>query len=221
MRYARQEALEQIGRQGQKKLLKSKVVIVGVGALGTVTCELLARAGVGEILLIDNDEVHLVNLQRQLFLEEDIGKSKAKVMQKRVSQINKDVKVKVFEEFLTEQNSNVLTGYDLILDCTDNMKARQVINAHCKTSKQIWIHAAGSSVKGNLVVIDDPERFEKIFKTAQTFDSCEEIGVINSLTMTISSLQVVEAIKILTDQSYCKDLIRINLWENKYERYKI
>ncbi len=218
-RYARQIKLGEIGGEGQGYLLNSRVAVIGVGALGTVCSQLLVRAGIGELLLVDNDVVDIVNLQRQvLFGEEDVGKQKTVVAKNMLEKINSDVKIKIFNEWLNLDNVNVLDDYDLILDCTDNMKARHVINDYCKESKKIWIHAAGSGVKGNILVVDNPETFSQIFKTNESFDSCEEIGVINSLTSVIASLQVTEALKILMKKDYCRDLIRFNLWNNEYLR---
>ena len=214
--------LKELGGEAQEFLVNSKVAIVGVGALGTVSSQLLVRAGVLNLLLIDNDTIDLVNLQRQvLFDEEDVNKQKTVVAKSKLEKINSEVKVKILNEWLTPDNVNVLDDYDLILDCTDNMKARHVINDYCKKSKKIWIHAAGSGVKGNILVVDNPDTFSKIFKTNESFDSCEEVGVINTLTNVIASLQVTEALKILTKKSYSKDLIRFNLWNNNYQKIKV
>lgn len=221
MKYLRQEKLKEIGKEGQKLISKAKIAIIGIGALGTVASELLARAGIGNLLLIDKDLVHEVNLQRQLFEEKDKGKEKVLAMKERIQKINSSVKVETLTEYLSNQNTNILENYDLILDCTDNMKTRHIINEYCKKTKKIWIHAAGSGVKGNILVVDSPEKFSKIFKSNESFDSCEEIGVINTLTTIIASLQVTEAIKIITKKEYSKELIRFNLWENEYFKYKI
>ncbi len=222
MRYARQVALAEIGVEGQRKLENANVAIVGVGALGTVAAELLVRAGIRGVLLVDDDYVDEINLQRQtLFKEKHIGSKKVNAALKELEEINSKVKITTKEKFISGGDTSFLRNYDLILDCTDNMKARHTINNHCKKTKQMWIHAAGSGVKGNILVVEKPEVFERLFKTAESFDSCEEIGVINTLTNTIASLQVTEAFKVLTGENYCKDLIRFNLWNNKYERFKI
>ncbi len=221
-RYARQVKLKELSNTGQELLSSSKVAIVGVGALGTVSSQLLVRAGVLNILLIDNDTVDIVNLQRQvLFDEEDVGKEKTMVAKQKLEKINSEARIELFNEWLTPDNAKVLGDYDLMLDCTDNMKARHVINDYCKESKKIWIHAAGSGVKGNILVVDNPDTFSKIFRTNESFDNCEEVGVINTLTNIIASLQVTEALKILTKQNHCKDLIRFNLWTNQYHKIKL
>ncbi len=221
-RYVRQRVLRQIGNEGQEKLKSSKVVVIGVGALGTLTAELLVRAGIGKILLVDKDVVDMVNLQRQVLFEEvDIGQKKVVVAKEKLQRINKNIEIEVIDDFLRDGNSIMLNDCDLILDCTDNMRARHAINNYCASTEKKWVHAAGSGVTGNVLVVDNPVLFEKIFGGSASFDSCEEIGVMNSLTAMVSSLQVTEALKILVGDEYCKDLIRVNVWENKYERIRV
>src|SRR3989344_6084298 len=128
-RYSRQILLKEIGREGQKLLQDKKVAIVGVGALGTVAAELLARAGVGNLILVDRDMVEESNLQRQtLFDEKDIGKNKAAAAEQRIKKINSDIKVEFHSIHLNPQNIDVLQSADLILDCTDNLQTRFLIN---------------------------------------------------------------------------------------------
>lgn len=222
-RYIRQIKLEEIGKQGQEKICAGSVIVVGVGALGTATSELLVRAGIGKICLIDGDSVSLVNLHRQLLFEEaDDGKKKAFVAKEKLNKINSDVEIEIVEEFLDENNVDMLlTGYDLILDCTDNMRTRKIINDYCLRFDKIWIYAAASSTKGNVLVVDNPQKFNSIFKTGETFDNCKEIGVINTVTAIVSSLQVTEAIKIIVGKAYCKKLIRFNVWDNSYELFEL
>lgn len=220
MKYLRQEKLKEIGPKGQKLISNSKIAIIGIGALGTITAQLLTRAGISKLLLVDNDEVHITNLQRQFFDEKDIGKQKTLVTKNKLKKINSDIKINTVEEFLAQKNVDMLKDYDLILDCTDNMKTRHIINEYCQENKKIWIYAAGSGTKGNILVVDNPDKFSSIFKSAETFDSCQEIGVLNTLTTIIASLQVTEAIKIITKQPYSKELIRFNIWENTYQKIK-
>jgi len=222
-RYVRQEVLKEIGVSGQKNLSKAKVAIIGVGALGTMTAELLTRAGVGELLLVDKDKISLVNLQRQvLFEEKDVGKFKVVVAKNKLKKINSEVSIRIVKEFLTPQNADaLLADYSIILDCTDNMLARNVINDYCNKQKKIWIYSAASGTSGNVLVVKNPKLFRKFFRSGETFDRCEEIGVINTITSITASLQVTEAIKIITKKNFRKDLIRINVWNNSYEKIKL
>lgn len=221
-RYLRQEVLKEIGKSGQHKIKSSSVVVVGVGALGTVSSELLVRAGVGKLLLIDGDVISFVNLQRQLYSEKDVGKKKIVVAKEHLQEVNGDVSIDLIDDFLDSENVDIfLDGYDLILDCSDNMKTRHIINNYCQRFGKIWIYAAASGTKGNVFVVYEPETFRKYFNSGETFDTCEEIGVVNSLTSLIASLQVTEALKIIVGEDYCKDLIRFDVWNNKYEKIKI
>jgi len=221
-RYLRQEVLKEIGKGGQHKIKSSSVAIVGVGALGTMSGELLVRAGVGKLLLIDGDVVSFVNLQRQLYSEKDVEKKKVVVFKEHLQEVNGDVSIDLIDDFLDSENVDIfLDGYDLILDCSDNMKTRHIINDYCQRFGKIWIYAAASGTKGNVFVVDKPETFRKYFNSGENFDTCEEIGVVNSLTVIIASLQVTEALKIIVGEDYCKDLIRFDVWNNKYEKIKI
>lgn len=220
-KYARQIKLDFFGKKGQECLARSKVVIVGVGALGTVSSQLLVRAGVGEIVLIDNDLVDVVNLQRQaLFDSVDVGKKKVSVAKEKLSLINPDVLVSPVDDFLVDINSGRLfRDCDLVLDCTDNMAARHVINRACKELGKVWIHAAGSGTKGNVLVVDDFDRFDSLFKGEGYLDECSRVGVLNSLTFMIASLQVTEAFKFLLNLPHCEDLIRFDILSNSYETF--
>lgn len=222
-RYIRQIKLEEIGEIGQEKINAASVVVIGIGALGTATSELLVRAGIGKICLIDGDVVSLVNLHRQvLFVESDEGKKKVVVASERLKKINSEVEVEIVEDFVDENNVDMLlNGFDLILDCTDNMRSRKIINDYCLRFDKTWIYAAASSTKGNVLVVDNPEKFNTIFKTGETFDNCREIGVINTVTTIVSSLQVTEALKILMNKKYCKKLIRFDVWTNSYELFEL
>jgi len=221
-RYIRQIVLEEIGKEGQKKILAASVAIIGIGALGTVSSELLVRSGVGKILLVDKDVVDIVNLQRQLlFSEDDVGKKKVIAAKERLTKINFEVKIDIVEDFLDDENVSVLKDYDLILDCTDNMRARHVINDFCEKNNKKWIYAAASGIRGNVLVVENYAQFRKIFNSGETFDSCRDMGVINALINIISSLQVTECLKLIIGENYCKDLIRFDVWNNSYQKIKL
>lgn len=221
-KYTRQEILKEISHEGQKKIRNSKIAIIGVGALGTVTAELLTRAGIGELLLIDKDKITLENLHRQfLFKEQNIDQLKTQTAKQELNQINKDVTIKTHNEYLTDDNTNILADYNLILDCTDNMLTRHTINNYCAKTNKTWIHAAASGITGNVLVVKNPKIFNKIIRTGETFDNCAQIGVLNTLTTMISTLQVTQAIKIITGAKHEDGLIRINMWDADFKIYKI
>ncbi len=221
-KYIRQEKLKEINPGGQKKIRQAKIAIIGLGALGTTTAELLTRAGIGELLIIDKDKITIENLHRQtLYKEKHIGENKTTITKKELQEINKDTKIKTITQYLTKENTHNLDEYEIILDCTDNMQTRQIINQYCKETKKIWIHAAATGTKGNVLVVENPEEYNKIIRTGETFNDCTEIGVINTLTTMISAIQVTQTIKLITTNKYEQGLIRINLWESQYNIYKI
>lgn len=130
MRYDRQIILPQIGEKGQKELFGKTVLIVGVGALGTVCADLLARAGVGTLVLVDHDIIEDCNLQRvALFSDKDLLKPKALTAKEKLSSINPDVTVVAHDRPFSEGD---LEKVDLVLDCTDNLEVRYLINSACK-----------------------------------------------------------------------------------------
>ena len=217
-RYVRQEIF--ICKKEQKKLGKSKVVVIGLGALGGLTSELLVRAGIGEIILVDNDKIEIENLQRQhLYNEKDVGEYKVKVAKKKLTEINSKVKINVVFNMLNKDNLSILDS-DLVLDCTDNFEARFLINEYCVLHKIPWIYASAIRDKGNILVVKDI-CFNCVFGYRKTFEKCASVGILNTITSLVSSVQVNEAIKLLTGKKYEKDLLRFDLGSNSFERVKV
>ena len=139
-RFSRQLVLKNIGAKGQKKILSSKVLIVGVGGLGCPAAENLVRAGVGIVGLIDNDVVNLSNIHRQsLFNSKDIKKQKVSVAAKKLKEINPLTKIETYKLRLNEKNiKNIIKDYELIIDGSDNFKTKFLINDYCiKLKKKI------------------------------------------------------------------------------------
>ena len=132
-RFSRQLVLKNIGAKGQKKILSSKILIVGVGGLGCPAAENLVRAGIGTIGLIDNDIVNLSNIHRQsLFSSKDIKKSKVNVAAKKLKEINPLTKIKTYKLRLNKNNIiNIIKNYEIIIDGSDNFKTKFLINDYC------------------------------------------------------------------------------------------
>ncbi len=143
-RYSRQIIMDQIGVDGQKKIFKSSISIIGCGGLGTSAAQYLAMSGVNSLVLIDDDEISLSNLNRQtLFNEKDIGRKKSKILANKILKINKTLKVKNLEKRITDKNISLfLKDSEIILDCTDNFESRLIINKFCHENKKILISAA-------------------------------------------------------------------------------
>ncbi|HII15025.1 MAG TPA: HesA/MoeB/ThiF family protein [Nanoarchaeota archaeon] len=223
MRYSRQTILKEIGEENQKKLQASKVVIVGLGATGSSSAEMLARAGIGTLILIDRDVVELSNLQRQsLFSESDIGKPKAVAARDSLHTINSEIKVDAYPLDLDHDNISILDS-DLILDCTDNLFTRFLINDYCKQNKKPWIYSAVVGTKGMAMNFLPSSKvcFNCIFSMVEGLDTCSTIGILNTAPSAISAFQATEAIKILTGQKASRDLLHIDVWKQTLEKIKV
>lgn len=218
-RYSRQELV--IGEKAQLLLRKSKVCIVGLGGLGTFSAGLLARAGVN-LRLIDRDVVELHNLQRQtLFTEKDIGQPKSLAAKKHLEDINSEIKVEAFNEDLNSKNNQLLDS-SLILDCTDNLETRFLINDYCVKNKLPWIYSAVIGVIGRvMVILPDSYCFRCYFKEKKELETCNTVGILNTTVAINSSIQVSEAIKILTGNKPSLGLICINSAANEIKTINI
>ena len=155
-RYSRQIILKDIGILGQKKIINSKVLIVGIGGLGSPVADLLARCGVGYIGAIDHDKVDISNLQRQiLYTSKDVGKFKVDIFKRRIKLINRDVKVKILKERASEKNLNkIVKDFDIIVDGTDNFKTKFLINKFSLKYKRKLIVGAISKFDGHIFSFD-------------------------------------------------------------------
>ncbi len=196
-------------------LNKSTAAIIGLGALGSLVSELLARAGVN-LLIVDRDVVELVNLQRQtLFREKDIGLLKAKSGEKHLKEINSNVKIDSFSIDLNNENINILKNVNLILDCTDNLETRFLLNEFSVKNRKPMIYGAAIRDKGTVMnIIPGKVCFNCIFNNTASNETCDTSGVLNTITSLVATIQVNEAIKILTKQDYENSLIRIDLKNN-------
>ena len=181
-RYIRQRTF--LGNKAQKKLEGFKVCIVGIGALGTLCAELLGRAGVSSLVLIDYDAIELNNLQRQhLFCEKDVGKFKVKVAKQYLSKINSNVEIIDIKDAIDETNLELLKS-DLVLDCVDNLETSYILSDYCKSKKIPFVF--GSAIRNEGYVLAIPE-VRKVFRNVKTFEKCATQGVLNTITSLISS----------------------------------
>jgi len=231
-RYSRQVILPNIGEKGQKILLKSKIAIIGCGALGTVVANNLVRAGVGKISIIDRDFVELNNLQRQiLFDEDDIGIPKAVAAAKKLKRVNSDVEIEAMIKDLNHTNDEkIMSGVDLVLDGTDNMQTRFLINDVCVKSKIPWIYTAAVGTYGMMMTIV-PGRtpcfrcFLPDVPEPGSLPTCDTAGVLNTIPVIIASIESTEAIKILLKENMTtnaeSDLIFYDVWSNTFEKIAV
>jgi adenylyltransferase/sulfurtransferase len=205
MRYNRQILLHDFDVAGQERLLQSRVLVVGLGGLGSPAALYLAAAGVGELVLVDGDDVELSNLQRQItHTESDIGTNKARSAAAAIAAINPGITLDVIEQMLTEAAMPaLLSRVDLVLDATDNYPVRFALNRACIAARVPLVSAAAVRSEGQLAVFD-PHRGGPCYRClyvegeASTALSCSESGVLAPLVGVIGSLQAMEALKVLT-----------------------
>jgi adenylyltransferase/sulfurtransferase len=225
-RYSRQVLFDRIGEEGQAKLLSSRVVLVGCGALGTVLANTVVRAGVGFLRICDRDFIERDNLQRQvLFDEDDIAANlpKAEAAARKLARINSDVTVEPCVVDVTHENIERLAdGADLILDGTDNFEARFLINDLAVATERPWIYGAvvGSTGLCMPIVPHDTPCLRCVFEDApppQMNPTCDTVGVLSSAVNVVASLQATEAIKLLTGQhsELNRRLMHIDVWTGR------
>ena len=203
-RYSRHIILKEVGVKGQKKLLNSKVLIIGAGGLGAPAALYLAAAGIGTIGIVDADEVDLSNLQRQIIHSTaDIGKIKVQSAKETMCAINPDITVNTYHTFVTSENvMDLIAPYDFILDGTDNFPAKFLINDACVMAKKPFSHAGIIRFKGQLMtyVPDRGPCYRCVFKNPPPKDAvptCKQAGVIGAIAGVIGCLQALEAIKYI------------------------
>lgn len=204
MRYSRQILLAEIAVEGQQALLASRVLIIGLGGLGSPAALYLAGAGVGTLVLADDDEVHLSNLQRQiLFTTEDIAQAKSQVTQQRLAQLNPDITLVALQQRLTGDALNhAIAQADVVLDCTDNMATRQEINAACVANDTPLITASAVGFGGQLMVLTPPWE-QGCYRCLWPDDeeperNCRTAGIVGPVVGVMGTLQALEAIKLLS-----------------------
>lgn len=204
MRYSRQILLGDIAIEGQQKLLNSHVLIVGLGGLGSPAALYLAGAGIGKLTLVDDDDVHLSNLQRQiLFTTDDIAHPKAQAAKLRLAQLNPGSKLIVLQQRLTgDVLKNAVAHADVVLDCTDNMATRQEINAACVALNTPLISASAVGFGGQLMVLTPPWE-QGCYRCLWPDDveperNCRTAGIVGPVVGVMGTLQALEAIKLLS-----------------------
>jgi len=231
-RYARQVILQNIGEEGQEKLLNSSVAIVGCGALGTVAANNLARAGVGKIIIIDRDFVELNNLQRQmLFDENDIGAPKAVAAAEKIASINSDIEVHPIIKDINYTNiEEILDGVDLVIDGTDNIQTRMLINDVCVKNRIPLIYTGAIGTSGmSMNILPDKACIRCLYPGVPKVGSlptCDTMGVLNTITVIMGSIETTEAIKILIGfyddiESTNSNLLVYDTWNHSFDNIMV
>ena len=205
IRYSRQIILKNIGIIGQKKIISSKVLIVGGGGLGCPIADLLTRSGIGLIGVIDFDKVSLSNIHRQtLYTTKDIGKYKVKVLKKKLNLINKEVKVKIYNKKADDKNlKNIINKYDVVVDGSDNFKTKFLLNKFSLKFKKKLVVGAISKFDGHIFTFNFNKKNTPCLKCfyqtepSDQFLNCESEGILGSTASIIGGIQANEVIKII------------------------
>jgi molybdopterin/thiamine biosynthesis adenylyltransferase len=202
--YSRQTVLKELGKKGQARLAGSKVAVVGLGGLGTVSSLYLSLAGVGHLRLIDQDTVELANLHRQiLYSPEDLHYPKAEVAAKNLCKTNPFVKVEPVSENLNGKNvETLLSGMDCVVDGLDNMRTRYLVNRACMKLAVPYVFGTAIGIEGNLSVFAAPETpcLECVLPGVNDdyLLTCDLRGVLGATAGIIGTMQAMETIKVLT-----------------------
>jgi molybdopterin/thiamine biosynthesis adenylyltransferase len=231
-RYARQWRFAPLGKEGQRKLLNSRVLIVGCGALGSVQANTLARAGVGHLRIIDRDFLELNNLQRQVLYDEDdvaAGLPKAIVARNRLARINSQIEIEAHVADLDHTNiEQLLDGVDLLLDGTDNFETRYLLNDASAKFKLPWIYGGCLGAEGQTLTIipgttpclrclmpDTP--------APGSSPTCDTAGILSPIINIIASWQCCEAIKILSGhpEAISRTWTIFDLWDATIRQIKL
>ncbi len=201
--YSRQRVLAELGPRGQERLRKSRVSVVGLGGLGSVSALYLSLAGVGDLTLVDQDTVELNNLHRQvLYSVHDFRYPKVEAAAHRISEINPDVKVNPVPENLDPSNvSSILESSDIVVDGLDNMETRYMINRYCVEKKIPFVFGGAIGMEGNVATLWSPETacLECILPGLKDGDlpTCDTRGVLGATTGIVGAIQAMEAIKLV------------------------
>jgi len=231
-RYSRQIILKKIGVVGQKKLLKSNVLIVGAGGLGSPISIYLAALGIGKIGIIDKDSVEISNLSRQIiFSTNDLKKNKSSVAINKLRKINPDIKLHSFNKRLTKKNINqIAKNFDLIVDGSDNFRTRFLINDYCLKNKKTLVSGAISKFDGQVYTFNFSKKkspclrcFIPKMPSNPDVDNCEYEGVLGSLAGIIGTIQANEVVKEILEigDTLCGYILIIDALKLTFRKVKL
>ena len=203
--YSRQTVLSELGAKGQEKLKEAKVAIIGLGGLGSVSALYLALAGVGKLILVDQDTVEINNLHRQvLYSLSDLRYPKVEAAERRIKQINPGVAVQAIPENVRSENvASILAEAGCVVDGLDNMQTRYVVNKYCVEKQMPLVFGGAIGMEGNIATLKVPETpcLECILPGLDDVNlpSCDTRGVLGATTGIIGGIQAMEAIKVVAD----------------------
>jgi len=230
-RYSRQIPLPEIGKEGQRRLGNSSVVVIGCGGLGSIIATSLVRAGVGKVKIIDRDIIEYHNLHRQVLFDEADVKSqlpKATVAGQHLKRVNSSVEIEGIVADVNYTNiESFVSEADIILDGLDNLETRFLINDVSLKHEVPWIYGGAISSHGMTMTIipHEPPCFRCFLSSpnrSHVIDTCDTAGVISPAPFVIAALQTAEALKVLVGAGEInRDLVTIDVWEGTFHHYKI
>ena len=222
-RYNRHHILKEIGIEGQELIQNSSILIVGVGGLGSPIALYLVAAGVGRIGLIDDDNVSLSNLQRQvLFCEDEVGQSKVECAKRRLNALNSTTIIDTYNTRLSRENADtIISNYDIVIDGCDNYETRYLINDTCVKLGKPYIYGAIGEFSGQISVFNymGGKTYRDLYPDEELLCSMPRstIGVVGSIPGLVGTIQATEAIKIITNSGvilsnklYIIDMLNMN-----------
>ena len=226
LKYSRQIMMDKIGPQGQLSLRNAKVLIVGVGGLGNPVSLYLAAAGIGTIFLADGDTVELSNLPRQIqFCEQDINENKADTAAEKLREQYPDSEVEAISEMLDQELCDYyFPQVDLVLDCSDNIQTRYLINQSCVTHKVLLVIGAATGFDGQQLLVDPRDAnsacYHCLFPATEKAptNNCQTIGILGPVLAIIAGTQALQAIKVLTGNP--AQVNQLNLFDGLANRWQ-
>lgn len=227
-RYNRHTVLPEIGDEGQKKIKNAKIVVLGLGSLGSAIADSLVRTGIGHIRVVDRDYVEISNLNHQILYDEDsLGKPKVEAGAERLEKINSEGKIEPIAVNISSSNiEDLIEDADVVLDATDNMKTRYIINDACVKNNKRWIFTSvlgtyGMSLdiipgKGPCLRCLMPEKPE-----SGSLETCETAGVLFTLPRIMGNIAATEAVKLIIGSDHRTEMLTLDLWQNDFELVKV
>ena len=204
LRYSRHILLDEIGIEGQQKILEAKALVIGAGGLGSPAAMYLASAGIGQLTIIDNDTVDLTNLQRQIaHTTARVGRAKAESARETLQAINPDIRITALVERADDARlAELVSQHDVVLDCTDNFKTRHAVNRACVAHRVPLVSGAVIRFDGQVSVFDTRTEgpcYSCLFPQDQPFEdvACSTMGVFAPLVGVVGAMQAAEALKLV------------------------
>ncbi len=234
-KYSRQMVLKNVGTIGQKKILNSNVLIVGVGGLGCPIVDYLSRAGVGKIGIVDHDKVDASNIHRQsIYTLKDIGKYKVEVLKKKIIDINPDVKTKIYKNKFNNKNAyKILNQFDIIVDGSDNFKTKFLLNYLANKLRKIFIVGAISGYNGHIFSFNFKKNDVaclKCFYQSEVNEevlNCETDGILGPVAGIVGNIQANEVLKYilglkneLKNKILIIDLLNLTFRQTRFSKKK-